>query len=50
MTVSPDGQRVFISNRVPDDVSVIDLASRKEVGRVKVGRYPQRMTAVLAGR
>ena len=50
VTLSPDGRRVFISNRGSDDVSVIDLASRKEIARVKVGRYPQRMTAVALAR
>lgn len=50
VTLSPDGRRAFISNRGSDDVSVIDLASHKEVGRVKVGRYPQRMTAVALAR
>jgi YVTN family beta-propeller protein len=48
--ISPDGRRIFISNRGSDDVSVIDLASRKEVARVKVGRYPQRMTSVALAR
>lgn len=46
IVLSPDGKRVFVSNRGSDDVSVIDLASRREVARVKVGRYPQRMAAV----
>lgn len=46
IVLSPDGKRVFVSNRASDDVSVIDLASRREVSRVKVGSYPQRMAAV----
>lgn len=50
VTLSPDGRRIFISNRGSDDVSVIDLASRKEIARVKVGRYPQRMTSVALAR
>ena len=50
VTLTPDGRRVFISNRGSDDVSVIDLASHKEVGRVKVGKYPQRMTSVALAR
>ena len=44
--VSPDGKRCFVSNRGSDDVSVIDLASRREIARVKVGSYPQRMASV----
>lgn len=50
VTLTPDGKRAFISNRGSDDVSVIDLATRKEIGRVKVGSYPQRMTAVSVSR
>ncbi len=50
VTLSPDGRRVFISNRGSDDVSVIDLATRKEIARVKVGKYPERMTAVAFAR
>lgn len=49
IVVSPDGTRAFVSNRASDDVSVIDLASRKEVARIKVGTYPQRMAAVTVG-
>ncbi|MGH7620348.1 MAG: YncE family protein [Gemmatimonadaceae bacterium] len=47
IVLSPDGKRCFVSNRGSDDVSVIDIASRREVARVKVGRYPQRMAAVV---
>jgi YVTN family beta-propeller protein len=47
VTLSPDGKRCYVSNRGSDEVSVIDLASRKEVGRIKVGKYPQRMAAVF---
>jgi YVTN family beta-propeller protein len=46
VTFSPDGTRVYISNRGSDDVSVIDLAARREIARIKVGRYPERMAAV----
>jgi YVTN family beta-propeller protein len=46
ITISPDGKRAFVSNRRSDDVSVIDIASRKEIARIKVGTYPQRMAAV----
>jgi YVTN family beta-propeller protein len=45
-TLSPDGTRVYVSNRGSDDVSVIDIAERHEVARIKVGKYPQRMAAV----
>ena len=46
VTFSPDGARVYISNRGSDDVSVIDLATRREIARIKVGRFPERMAAV----
>jgi YVTN family beta-propeller protein len=46
IVMSPDGKRCFVSNRGSDDVSVIDLATYREVARVKVGKYPQRMAAV----
>jgi YVTN family beta-propeller protein len=49
IVMSPDGAHAFVSNRRSDDVSVIDLASRKEITRIKVGRYPQRMAAVALG-
>jgi len=49
IVLSPDGTRVFVSNRRSDDVSVIDLTSRKEVARIKVGTYPQRMASVTVG-
>ena len=49
VTLSPDGARVYVSNRGSDDVSVIDLATKREIARIKVGKYPQRMTAVAGG-
>ena len=50
IALSPDGKRAFVSNRRSDDVSVIDLATRKEIARVKSGNYPQRMAVVSVGR
>ena len=49
ITMSTDGTRAFVSNRQSDDVSVIDLASHKEIARIKVGTWPQRMAAVNVG-
>ena len=43
LTVDSAGNRAYASNRISDDVSVIDLASFEEIERVKVGRFPQRM-------
>ncbi|MBI4499559.1 MAG: hypothetical protein HY700_00195 [Gemmatimonadetes bacterium] len=46
ITLTPDGKHAYVSNRGSDDVSVIDVAARKEVARVKAGKYPQRMASV----
>ena len=46
IVLSPDGTRAYVSNRGSDDVSVITLATHAEIARIKVGKYPQRMTVV----
>ncbi|MEK7407861.1 MAG: c-type cytochrome [Acidobacteriota bacterium] len=38
--LSPDGKRLYVPNRFSNDVSVIDTAARKEIGRVQVVREP----------
>jgi len=38
--VSPDGTTLYVCNRFNNDVSVIDLASKKEVVRIPVMREP----------
>lgn len=38
-----DGAVAFVSNRASNEVSVIDLETWKEVERLSVGNYPQRM-------
>jgi YVTN family beta-propeller protein len=48
VTMSPDGKRFYVSNRGSDDVSVIDIVTKREIARIKVGKYPQRMTAVAS--
>ncbi|HEY0929877.1 MAG TPA: beta-propeller fold lactonase family protein [Gemmatimonas sp.] len=54
ITLSPDERFAYASNRGPgaNTVSVIDIAARKEVARIKVGKIPQRMTTgyIPAGR
>jgi YVTN family beta-propeller protein len=48
LTFTPDSKLVFVANGKSDDVSVIDVAERKEVRRVEVGKAPKRnITAVL---
>ncbi|MCC6585537.1 MAG: beta-propeller fold lactonase family protein [Bryobacterales bacterium] len=38
--LSPDGKTLFVLNRFNDDVSVIDLATKKQVRRIRVQREP----------
>jgi YVTN family beta-propeller protein len=38
--VSPDGQMLFVCNRFNNDVSVVNLAAKKEVCRIAVEREP----------
>lgn len=44
VTLTPDGKTAYVSNAVTDDVSVIDVASMKEVTRIAVGYVPKRNT------
>ncbi len=50
VTLTPDGKHAYVSNRGSDDVSVIDIATRKELARIKTGKYPQRMASVTVSR
>ena len=45
---SPDGKYACISNTDTDDVSIIDVKSRREVTRVKVGKVPKRLAMASA--
>jgi YVTN family beta-propeller protein len=45
---SLDGRYCYVSSRKSDTVSVISFDNGREVTRIKVGRYPQRMWAVAA--
>jgi len=48
VTLTPDGKRAYVANAGANSVSVIDIASRKEVTRIPVGQVPKRnITAVL---
>jgi len=40
---TPDGKYACISNTDTDDVSIIDVKTRHEVTRVKVGKVPKRL-------
>ena len=39
-TVTPDGKRLYVCNRFDNNVSVIDLKTRKEVDRISATREP----------
>ena len=38
--ISPDGKTLYSANGPSDDVSIVDLESLKETGRVKAGQSP----------
>ena len=47
LTFTPDSQRVYVATEPSDSVTVIDVPSRKEVTRIKVGRGPKRNITVV---
>jgi YVTN family beta-propeller protein len=48
LTFTPDGKRVYVANAGSNSVSVVDVASRKEIAQIPVGQVPKRnITAVL---
>lgn len=48
MTFTPDSKQVYIATENTDTTVVVDVATRKEVTRIKVGSSPKRnITAVL---
>ena len=48
LKASLDGRFCFVSSRKSDTVSVISFDDGRELGRIKVGTYPQRMWVVAA--
>ncbi len=48
VTLTPDGKRAYVANAGSNSVSVVDLATRKEITQIPVGQVPKRnITAVL---
>ena len=48
LTFTPDGKRVYVANAGSNSVSVVDVATRKELMQIPVGQVPKRnITAVL---
>jgi YVTN family beta-propeller protein len=42
VTLTPDGKSAYVANPVTNDVSVVDVATMKEVARIPVGFVPKR--------
>jgi YVTN family beta-propeller protein len=42
VTITPDGQRAYVSNTNTNDVSVVDIGLKKEIARIPVGFTPKR--------
>ena len=48
VTLTPDGRRAYVANAGSNSVSVIDIASLREITRIPVGQVPKRnITAML---
>jgi YVTN family beta-propeller protein len=48
ITFTPDSKKLYVANAHDNIVSVVDVAGRKEIGRIKVGQVPKRnITAFL---
>jgi YVTN family beta-propeller protein len=47
VTLTPDGKRAYVANAGSNSVSVVDLASRKEITQIKVGQVPKRNNTVV---
>jgi YVTN family beta-propeller protein len=46
MCFSADGKYCYITERIGDSVAVIDVATRKTVDRIAVGKAPKRLTLI----
>jgi YVTN family beta-propeller protein len=42
LTFTPDSRRVYVANAGSNSVSVVDIASRKELAQIPVGQVPKR--------
>jgi YVTN family beta-propeller protein len=48
LTITPDDKAVYVANAHTNDVSVVDIASMKEIARIPVGFAPARNTPWIA--
>jgi len=46
VTLTPDGKTAYVANPVTNDVSVVDIATLKEVTRIPVGFVPKRNVTI----
>jgi YVTN family beta-propeller protein len=44
---SQDGAYAYVTNRKSDNVSVISVRDLKEITRIPVGKYPQRIRTLI---
>ena len=47
ITLTPDGKRAYVANAGSNSVSVVDLATRKELMQIPVGQVPKRNTTAI---
>jgi YVTN family beta-propeller protein len=48
LTFTPDSKKLYVANAHDNTVSVVDVAARKEITKLKVGQVPKRnITAIL---
>jgi YVTN family beta-propeller protein len=40
---TPDGKYFCVSNTATDDVSIFEVKTRREAGRIKTGKWPKRI-------
>jgi YVTN family beta-propeller protein len=49
VTMSPSGDRIYVSNWSSDDITVLDSLSLAELGKIKVGKNPRGSDTDLGG-
>ena len=47
ITFTPDSKKLYVANAHDNTVSVVDVATRKEITRIKVGQVPKRNTTAI---
>lgn len=50
LTAAPDESRVYVSNWLSEDISVIDTETLREIGRIPAGGVPRGMELTLDGK